>query len=166
MQITTRNDIGKLYQAHKVTGHGAEIGVKEGWNIKQILNHYDGAVHLIDIWSDPKEIVQTLINTWSDYDVHIYNTTSARAARMFDDGYLDWVYIDADHTYESVSADHATWSPKVRKGGIVSGHDYSPEFPGVVQMVDEIISSGVEVHFTRDDVYQGVEYFSWWYVKG
>jgi len=164
MTITTRNDIGKLYQAHYVTGHGAEIGVKEGWNALQIMRYYEGTVHMIDIWKEPKEMMQTMLNAWTRY-VGIYRTTSARAARMFGDGELDWVYIDADHTYESVSTDHALWAPKVRKGGIVSGHDYSPEFPGVMQMVDELTDSGIEIHLTKDDVYEGIGYFSWWYVK-
>ncbi len=162
--IQTRNDFGKLYQANYVTGQGAEIGVKEGWNAKQILSHYKGRIHLIDIWQEEKEIIQTLLNVW-DKHAMIYRTTSARASQMFNDGELDWVYIDAEHTYEAVKSDHDLWLPKVRKGGIVSGHDYSPEFSGVVKMVDELIASGIEVFFTEDDTFNGVDYFSWYYFK-
>ena len=50
---------------------------------------------------------------------------------------LDFVFIDADHCYESCSADIKAWYPKVRKGGVVSGHDYSGRHQGVCRAVDE-----------------------------
>lgn len=50
---------------------------------------------------------------------------------------LDFVFIDADHSYEAVKKDIPNWKKTVRKGGIVSGHDYSPRHRGVCQAVDE-----------------------------
>jgi len=49
---------------------------------------------------------------------------SARAARVFDDASVDFVYIDAEHKYDSVRADIHAWLPKVRPGGKIAGHDY------------------------------------------
>ena len=49
---------------------------------------------------------------------------SIKAARRFEDESLDFVFIDAAHDYDSVKEDIAAWAPKVRKDGIVSGHDY------------------------------------------
>ena len=46
------------------------------------------------------------------------------AARRFPDGYFDWIYLDATHTYGAARADLEAWYPKVRVGGLVSGHDY------------------------------------------
>jgi hypothetical protein len=37
---------------------------------------------------------------------------------------LDFVYIDGDHSYEGVLRDIHAWTPHVRKGGIIAGHDY------------------------------------------
>lgn len=60
---------------------------------------------------------------------------------------LDFIYIDGDHSYDYVMLDIILWSRKVRKGGIVSGHDY--EVPGglkrkpdvnIQQAVDNYIS--------------------------
>ncbi len=63
---------------------------------------------------------------------------STDAARGFDDGSLDFVFIDADHSYEAVMSDIAAWLPKVRPGGWITGHDYnSVLFPGVVSAVKE-----------------------------
>mgnify|MGYP006276271337 FL=1 len=38
---------------------------------------------------------------------------------------LDLVYVDGDHRYEAVVADIEGWKPKLRKGGILAGHDWS-----------------------------------------
>ena len=37
---------------------------------------------------------------------------------------LDWVFIDANHSYEYAKSDIIGWSKKVKTGGIVSGHDF------------------------------------------
>ena len=48
------------------------------------------------------------------------------AAELFPDGSLDFVYIDANHNYESVKSDIECWYPKVKYGGLLLGHDYLP----------------------------------------
>jgi predicted alpha/beta hydrolase family esterase len=55
---------------------------------------------------------------------------------------LDFVFIDADHKYESVKADIAAWLPKVRPGGHIAGHDYHSDWPGVQKAVDEVLGKG------------------------
>lgn len=50
---------------------------------------------------------------------------SLDAAKDFEDGSLDFVYIDANHAEPYVSQDINAWAEKVRAGGIVSGHDYA-----------------------------------------
>ena len=67
-------------------------------------------------------------------------------------GYFDFVYIDADHTYDMVKKDIELWLPLVKKGGVIGGHDYG--FPdeavrwgGVQRAVDEKFEgSRIEVH--------------------
>lgn len=69
---------------------------------------------------------------------------SLEAVKHFDDDSLDAVFIDANHAYEYVKADIEAWAPKVRRGGMVAGHDYKPEgqerkpLPfGVIEAVNE-----------------------------
>jgi predicted O-methyltransferase YrrM len=52
-------------------------------------------------------------------------TTSVDAAAQFEDDSIDWVFIDGDHRFSAVRADLGAWWPKVRSGGLVTGHDYS-----------------------------------------
>jgi predicted O-methyltransferase YrrM len=46
-------------------------------------------------------------------------------AAFYKDNSLDFVFIDAAHDYESVKKDINAWYPKVKKGGVISGHDYT-----------------------------------------
>ena len=59
------------------------------------------------------------------YGVTLIEKMSVDGAKDFEDGSLDAVYIDANHRYEFVVADIHAWLPKVRKGGIISGHDFA-----------------------------------------
>lgn len=79
---------------------------------------------------------------------HIVRADSADAAAETPDGSRDFVFIDADHSYEAVRDDIAAWLPKIRPGGLLCGHDYTPPgkygtlgWPGVVQAVDEAVEA-------------------------
>ena len=67
--------------------------------------------------------------------VQIMRMRTTDAAKQVEDGSLDFVFIDADHTYEGCKSDIEAWEPKVRKGGIISGHDYC--WPTVNRAVHE-----------------------------
>jgi len=51
--------------------------------------------------------------------------TSMDAIKDFEDESLDFVYIDGHHGFRYVAEDLVEWSQKVKKGGIVAGHDYA-----------------------------------------
>jgi hypothetical protein len=56
--------------------------------------------------------------------VELVKNSSAIAAPYFQNDSIDFVYIDGDHSFEGIMFDLYHWVPKVRVGGIVSGHDY------------------------------------------
>lgn len=56
--------------------------------------------------------------------IQIIRKESTVAANDFEDHSLAFVYIDASHDYESVKKDLNAWYPKVKKGGILAGHDW------------------------------------------
>jgi hypothetical protein len=65
---------------------------------------------------------------------------SLEAAASVPDGWLDIVFLDGDHRYEAITADIRAWLPKVKKGGVLCGHDFTPGWPGVIQAVQEAAS--------------------------
>lgn len=79
---------------------------------------------------------------------------SINAAAQINDGSMDFVFLDGDHSYEGVIADIAAWVPKVRKGGWIGGHDYDNDHPdydfsGVKRAVDEVFGAvGTDENFT------------------
>lgn len=65
---------------------------------------------------------------------------SVPSARLFADGSLAWVHLDARHDYENVAADIAAWKPKVAEGGWLSGDDYDAvQWPGVFTAVGDLL---------------------------
>tara|TARA_R100000152_G_C6733417_1_gene157824 strand:+ start:246 stop:1004 length:759 start_codon:yes stop_codon:yes gene_type:complete len=61
---------------------------------------------------------------------------SKEASMLYDEESLDFVFIDAAHDMRNVLADVASWTPKVKKGGIIAGHDYGGGWIGVTDAVD------------------------------
>jgi len=75
--------------------------------------------------------------------VGAYAGTSKEAAEVLDGG-VDFVFIDAGHSYEDCKADIETWLPKIREGGLLIGHDYGTDtFEGVQKAVDEAFGDRV-----------------------
>ena len=123
---------------------GAEIGVQGGVFSRELFALGPSALHLIDPWKhwpdDPDYDLDGANFPQQQHDwlhasvaamfyphghVQIHRLTSAEAAPKFADGSLDWVYIDARHTYEAVTEDLRLWAPKLRAGGSLCGHDYT-----------------------------------------
>jgi predicted O-methyltransferase YrrM len=73
---------------------------------------------------------------------------SAEAAQGFDDASLDFVFIDARHTYDAAAEDLAAWWPKVKPGGLIAGHDYTNS-PGVRAAVDQFVAGHGLAHAFR-----------------
>jgi hypothetical protein len=62
---------------------------------------------------------------------------SSEASNQFEDSSIDVIFIDAGHSYESVKKDIEVWFVKMKPFSIMSGHDYSTSWPGVIKAVDE-----------------------------
>jgi Methyltransferase domain len=76
--------------------------------------------------------------------VDVRRTRSLEAAAVFAEASFDFVFIDADHSYEGCRNDIAAWKGKVKPGGWLCGHDYVTKpgrDVGVIRAVDEFCSS-------------------------
>jgi len=74
--------------------------------------------------------------------------TSVEASAKFKDASIDFVMIDGSHDYESVVSDIDAWLPKVKKGGLIAGDDYSNSWPNVKRAVDEKFGTKINVNNT------------------
>jgi predicted O-methyltransferase YrrM len=61
------------------------------------------------------------------YNTTLIRETSLEAVHRFKSGHFDAVFIDGNHHFDFVVQDIIAWAPKVRRGGMVAGHDYKPE---------------------------------------
>lgn len=134
---------------------GAELGVSTG-RFTAYLCRIMPECHMIavDLWQEQPGNTGEGAETYVDRDhekayksfafmceafypgrVSIMREDTVKAAERVMDASLDFVFIDADHRYENTLADIRAWTPKVRKGGLVSGHDYN--WPSVKRAVDE-----------------------------
>ena len=133
---------------------GAEIGVKEGRFISYLLQQYPNLImYAVDPWEDQPNGAETYEGwDWGDiytqyrekiapYQNRVLELQhySEQAAQHVEDFSLDFVFIDAQHDYDSVKRDIELWTPKLKPGGLLSGHDYQPKFQGVIQAVHEIV---------------------------
>ena len=78
-----------------------------------------------------------LINNNTKAKVTLVERSSVEAARAFTGQKLDSVFIDGNHARNYVHRDIELWTPLVRPGGIIAGHDYWPQNPGVMDAVNE-----------------------------
>jgi len=63
---------------------------------------------------------------------------SMDALDNFKDQSLDFVYIDGDHKFPAVAEDIYGWFWKVKKGGIIAGHDYFQTSPGANNVICQV----------------------------
>lgn len=143
---SSRNEFGYLLNKRDLVGSAVEIGTHRGEFANVLLNNWHGKMlYCVDPWTtyrEAKHLPERGINRADDYSAcvsrlknhpgryKLIRSTSEAALDGFADGSLDFVYIDGDHSYESVLFDLGSWWRKLRAGGILAGHDFvSPGEP-------------------------------------
>ncbi len=113
---------------------GAEIGVWQGETSSHILTNTDCFLYLVDLWSATgkwkkwphaknKRITLKRIKKLKNYK--ILQGVSWEVAEQIQDQELDFVFIDGDHSTEGVRNDINAYTPKIKQGGYIMGHDWS-----------------------------------------
>ena len=157
--IKHRTQLNQLMPKRKLVG--AEIGVASGLNANEMLMNWDiKTLYLVDNW----ECVPTQKGdasspqSWHDFNLEstkrlmanhkgksiLLKGESKDMADKIKDESLDFIYIDGDHSYEGVMSDLKSWVRKVKKGGVVSGHDFLNIAYGVKEAVEQF-ANGTEV---------------------
>jgi len=157
----------ELYKLLKKRPHkiGCEVGVHTGAMLSHLLpvlpkiqryyaidpwdnyQMYDGSTYrkpgnvLYKTWQDA---IMAFFKSTKDYShkVIMMRMTSIQGAKHIEDEGLDWVFIDANHEYEYIKENLHVWTPKVKPGGLVSGHDYKNpkgKWKGITRAVNEFV---------------------------
>jgi hypothetical protein len=121
-----------------------EVGSLRGRSAFALLTGCDGPVYCIDPWEDPGDHAY---RGFMEVCGHFPNLRPVRgySPAVADQipGDVDMVFIDGDHSRESLEADIDVWLPRTRK--LICGHDYSEigGYPDVKPVVDERFGSKV-----------------------
>lgn len=143
---------------------GAELGVFAGELSARLLLREDIGLYMVDSWiehgdgkyAESGDFHATLTQAQQDNYMRmalsatefaksrrtVIRKDTKAAAGEIKGGSLDFVFIDADHSYEGCKADLDAWYPKLKDGGLLSGHDYNNKQCagfGVTQAVDEFV---------------------------
>lgn len=116
----------------------AEVGVWEGDLTFEILKRNPLKLHLIDPWKNQDVIDRCYSRVGQEKLDKIYEKVSNEFGKLsnveihrefstnvsFSTQYFDWVYIDADHSYDAVKKDLEFYYPLMKKGGYLCGDDY------------------------------------------
>lgn len=118
---------------------GAEIGVQRGEYTEVLLKTVpDLKLYGIDAWiayegyhdirGGQKEYdvnYETAKQKTASFDCQLIKKWSMDAVKDFAVESLDFVYIDGNHDFEHCTEDIAHWGKKVKKDGIIAGHDFA-----------------------------------------
>jgi len=91
----------------------------------------------------------------------LFANTSDELHRMLPSTEIfDLVFVDGPHTYRNVRNDLELWVPRVRRGGLIVGHDFTCAHPPLLWAVNEYrIAKGAEgINLAMDGVW-------WWRVE-
>jgi len=169
----TRNDLAKLFR-----GAGVEIGVERGLFSEEICRANPGVkLSSIDPWTvyegyrDHKN--QRKLDAFAEeararlgrYKVEVMRTTSAKALELFQDESLDFAYIDGNHANPWVSDDIFGWYKKLKRGGILAGHDYTKKRRGHANDTVEAVKLLMKTFNLELTIWDGDPVPSWSVVK-
>ena len=116
--------------------------------VARSIARWRGVLTCIDTWSEdiyraggtsPWMLVTCARNVASSglTNVRFMPASTSEAAKSWTEP-IDYLYVDADHSYEAVLSDLEAWVPHVRLGGVIAGDDYgNRSFPGVKRAWDE-----------------------------
>jgi hypothetical protein len=112
----------------------------DDFNYKNYKNYTHGEIMSktnFDIFNKIK--INTINKSKKFNNVKILLKNSVNASKKFNDNSLDMVFIDALHDYKNVCKDIKIWLPKIKKNGILSGHDFSLHHFSVIKAVGDML---------------------------
>ena len=159
---------------------GVEIGVYTGLHAESLLKHLDmERLYLVDpyecydeypegdkSWGEglpsvEESAIEAIEKIGSHPNVKWLTIMSDEAVEFIPDG-LDFVYIDGNHSEEYVSKDIELYWPKLKKGGVIGGHDF---YNGFCRDHDGVITAVIKF-VSRENLQLHLELPDWWVING
>jgi MMP 1-O-methyltransferase len=130
-----------------------EVGSWKGRSTLALACNTSGTVYAVDTWKGTEQQGDELAqheegwlleefkrNTTGLDNIVICEGPSMEMAKRYEGLLIDMLFIDGYHTYEGVRDDILSWSPMVRPGGVICGHDYIPPYwDGLLKAVHELV---------------------------
>ena len=165
---------------------GAEVGVQNGINAKNILSNLPiKKLYLIDAYTeypeygkekyeaigltcaqDSYDIAKVALHPWEDKIKWLIGFSDKMHTSIPDES-LHFCYIDINHHGDSFRNDLYNYYPKVRKGGILGGHDFCNCSQGPHSICENLqkFTRDINKYFickSNNDNYSNID---WWIVK-
>jgi predicted O-methyltransferase YrrM len=156
--ISDRISLLEMGASENPQGVVVEIGVASGCFTEQILATWPtcSKLYAVDCWGsfegnhitneDQEQRFRQVSEKFSSRsNVEIVRAYSHLAAFSVPDDSVDFIYVDGDHSHDAVAIDLKCWFPKLKRRGIMAGHDYY-DGCGVKSAVDEFgIKNGLVI---------------------
>lgn len=88
-------------------------------------------LHLVDIWHSNRypeelyrEVSQKFQTEIKEGNVEINRGLSTEVLNLFPDEYFERIYIDTVHAFKITRKELELYLPKMKKGGVIAGHNF------------------------------------------
>ena len=147
---------------------GIEIGIYQGnWSKKIIETSNPKEFWLIDNWFCQSRAMLEFLKKRKYFLENNCVLKEGNFEILYEMGeipnqYFDWIYLDAEHSYEKTSIFLPMCFNMLKQGGVLIGDDYSNTFKGLTKAVDEFIIENrhtIHVHYLNKNVpYNNYQY--------
>ena len=75
--------------------------------------------------TSPELVLENLKKADVDEFVDVINADSIECSERYDNGQLDFIFLDTDSPGEYLKSELEVWYPKLKAGGILAGYDHT-----------------------------------------
>lgn len=164
------NELTWLAHQAQTASVTVEVGSHVGRSTRAIADHTEGKLITVDDFYGPRDTViahSERMTLLKQFEKNLQDSPTAQQKRLWvwaqdhsqltpelirktlgEEFKADFIFIDGHHEYPNVKQDVSNWLPFLQDGGLISGHDYSGVFPGVVKAVAELLPQAQPVDGT------------------